>query len=52
MIRERFALDANILVYLEYNDISKRKTAEVLIDKYDFRFSTALLLSLQSSSPI
>ena len=34
MINEPFAIDTNILVYLEGNDISKRKIAEVLLS-YD-----------------
>ena len=33
-IHESFALDTNILIYLEGNDISKRKIAEVLLS-YD-----------------
>ena len=34
MINERFALDTNILIYLEGNDITKRKIAEILLS-YD-----------------
>ena len=33
-INEQFALDTNILIYLEGNDISKRKIAEILLS-YD-----------------
>jgi len=33
-MREPFALDTNILIYLEGNDISKRSTAETLLS-YD-----------------